>query len=201
MFKFKNISSLFLQDIYKYATENPTNYCCLESRAWPAWELLRHPKAGNTRWKAEDRLSGTCKRLWATAGTWELLQTLLLCVLNWEQAWKELSAKGIYGVCWTGQNQKILTFASVRLQGYRPIEKGHCSYVLKLLEMYGHRLNYLKSTHTFSVCIYSFPFTSLFYQSQIRWLRRWYSKLLQPLNSQKKSQCLVKTSSSLTSDF
>lgn len=43
--------------------------------------------------------------------------------LSWEQEWKELSAKGIYDVCWTGQNQKILTFASVRLQGYQPIEE------------------------------------------------------------------------------
>lgn len=43
--------------------------------------------------------------------------------LKWEQEWKELSAKGSSGVCGTGQNQKILTFASVRLQGYQPIEQ------------------------------------------------------------------------------
>lgn len=82
--------------------------------------------------------------------------------LNWEQEWKELSAKGIYGVCWTGQNQKILTFASVktsRLSAHWTEVTVHIFLdvtVLKLLEIYGH------STELFKINSYIF-FIHLFF--------------------------------------
>lgn len=127
MFKFKNISRLILQDIFISMPQNTPQTIVILSQ-----ELGQHESSAGTvtqPWQGERRLmhrtdcQGPVRHCGLLQEPGTHFKHSYFVFLNWEQEWKGLSAKGIYGVCWTAQNQKTLAFVSVSLQGYQPIEQ------------------------------------------------------------------------------